>query len=527
MKTSTLAVVSLLVAAGSIPSHAGGCSFDSALRIGSGGFDVGFGVDLSETGDRLVAGAFSATATFGSGVLRTSNGIEDLFVAKYNHDGSPAWVVTTGAQDFDGANDAKLTADGGAVACGYFARTVQFGGASLTYVGGLDAWVGKIDASGQFEWVRAAGSANVEEARGVAVDPQGNIFIAGYFNATAAFAPGVSVTSNGNADVFLAKYSPQGDLLWVKSVGGTGFDSAEGLCVDAKGDAFVVGRFQNTVNLRPGAAGGVVTSVGSSDIFLAKFDGATGLVDWVRAAGSTSVDRGVGVGVDATGAAYIAGFFAGPMTIGGVNLTPQNNDDMFLAKFAADGAPLWAQRAATTVSYVQGLALDANANGDVAVAGYLGGTTTFGDAAFGPTAVLVSAGSFDAFVATFDSSGALRCAVRAGAGGVTADYGYGVAINEQGAVAATGEFGGVADFGDMTLSAAGQDAWLATIPAPASGLMGDLNGDGVVNFADLNIVLSAFGSTGVPGMTPGDANGDGVVNFADLNIVLSAFGSGG
>ncbi len=53
---------------------------------------------------------------------------------------------------------------------------------------------------------------------------------------------------------------------------------------------------------------------------------------------------------------------------------------------------------------------------------------------------------------------------------------------------------------------------------------GDANGDRVVNFADLNIVLSSFGTTGAPGSVPGDLNGDGSVNFADLNLVLSAFG---
>ncbi len=55
-------------------------------------------------------------------------------------------------------------------------------------------------------------------------------------------------------------------------------------------------------------------------------------------------------------------------------------------------------------------------------------------------------------------------------------------------------------------------------------LPGDLNGDGVVNFADLNIILSNFGASGAPGI-PGDANNDGLVNFADLNIVLSNFGA--
>jgi len=56
---------------------------------------------------------------------------------------------------------------------------------------------------------------------------------------------------------------------------------------------------------------------------------------------------------------------------------------------------------------------------------------------------------------------------------------------------------------------------------------GDANGDGVVDFADLNIVLNQFGLTGAPGELQGDLNGDGAVGFADLNIVLSNFGAGG
>jgi hypothetical protein len=347
--------------------------------------------------------------------------------------------------------------------------------------------------------------------------------MSGYFNGTADFAPGTTVTSAGNADIFLAKYSPTGDLLWVVRAGGTGFDSAEGMAVDASGGVFVVGRFQNTATFAPGVT---VTSNGSSDVFLAKFDAADGSLEWVRAAGSSGTDRGVGVGVDSTGAAYITGFFRNSITFGMTTLTAQNNDDMYLTKYDADGALQWAHRAGTSLNFVQGLALDANANGDLAVSGFFGGTADFGDAAFGMTEQLLSAGSFDAFIATFDSDGGLKCAVRAGSGGFNADYAYGVAINEADAVAACGEFSGTADFGDIILNGGAPDAWFATLPAPASDIPGDLNGDGVVDFTDLNIVLGAFGSTGVPGMTEGDVNGDGVVDFTDLNIVLGNFGAG-
>ncbi len=53
----------------------------------------------------------------------------------------------------------------------------------------------------------------------------------------------------------------------------------------------------------------------------------------------------------------------------------------------------------------------------------------------------------------------------------------------------------------------------------------DLDGDGAVNFADLNEVLSSFGASGQPGLVRGDANTDGATNFADLNLVLASFGA--
>jgi hypothetical protein len=62
---------------------------------------------------------------------------------------------------------------------------------------------------------------------------------------------------------------------------------------------------------------------------------------------------------------------------------------------------------------------------------------------------------------------------------------------------------------------------------PRNALEGDANGDGIVNFADLNLLLANFGLTGAPGSIPGDVNGDGAVNFADLNLVLTNFGETG
>jgi hypothetical protein len=86
-----------------------------------------------------------------------------------------------------------------------------------------------------------------------------------------------------------------------------------------------------------------------------------------------------------------------------------------------------------------------------------------------------------------------------------------------------GRLSGINDAGQIAFSCSlvggGTALFIAQLPNPCPG---DSNGDGVVNFADLNAVLSQFGQIG-PGLS-GDLNGDGVVNFGDLNLVLAAFG---
>ena len=72
-------------------------------------------------------------------------------------------------------------------------------------------------------------------------------------------------------------------------------------------------------------------------------------------------------------------------------------------------------------------------------------------------------------------------------------------------------------------NASGSSAFaLKIVGAVADPCPGDATGDDVVNFADLNAVLSAFGQSGPD--IPGDVSGDGVVNFEDLNLVLGSFG---
>ncbi len=169
-------------------------------------------------------------------------------------------------------------------------------------------------AHGQdFVWARAMGGTGVDGANGVAVDAGGNVYTAGVFQGTVDFDPGAgtfNLTAVGDFDIFVQKLDSDGNLVWARAMGGTGVDSANGVAVDASGNVYTAGSFQDTVDFDPGAGVVNLTSAGGNDIFVQKLDSAGNFV-WARAMGGTRSDRANAVAVDGSGNVYTAGSFQG------------------------------------------------------------------------------------------------------------------------------------------------------------------------------------------------------------------------
>ncbi len=154
-----------------------------------------------------------------------------------------------------------------------------------------------------------------------------------------------------------------------------------------------------------------------------------------------------------------------------------------------------------------------------------------GETAFFATLTGGGAGSADNFVLYAGAPGRLTPVLRTGwtielAPGVTKTI---AVIEDGGADRSAGTQDGkpniLNDLGQALLRLIFTDNTVAIVlfQLPHS-CPGDANGDGVIDFIDLNAVLSAFGTTGPPGYS-GDFNNDGSVDFLDLNAVLSFFGS--
>src|SRR5207248_6433805 len=93
--------------------------------------------------------------------------------------------------------------------------------------------------------------------------------------------------------------------------GTAGQTQGEAVTADAAGNLYVTGRFVGAVDLAPGSAVGVLTSLGGQDAFVAKYS-STGTLLWARSFGSAAGDDvGYDVKVDASGTVYATGTFFG------------------------------------------------------------------------------------------------------------------------------------------------------------------------------------------------------------------------
>src|SRR5690606_9636520 len=183
--------------------------------------------------------------------------------------------------------------------------------------------------------------------------------------------------------------------------------------------------------------GAVLTSAGWEDIFVASY-GRDGAHRWsLRAGGPGGFESGTGITVDGAGNVYVTGTFR-RATFGGPVLETEGAIDVFVASYTSDGVHRWSLRGGGPLDdFGTGVAVDPA--GNVYVSGLFQGTADFGGTA------LVSAGSADAFVASYTSTGSHRWSLRGG--GTSSDAALGVAVDARGNTVVTGRFQGTASFG--------------------------------------------------------------------------------
>ena len=251
------------------------------------------------------------------------------------------------------------------------------------YVSGLvfnapanqDAFINKWDANGNFIWARFfAGSSN-DASYAVAPDVDGNVYVSGSFSGTVAFDPGNSagtLTSAGLTDAFLVKFDGDGNFIWVKSVGGTSSEGGNGLTVDSHGNVYMTGSYSGTSDFDPGEVISNLTSVGSNDVFISKFD-SNGNFIWAKSMGGPSYDTAFDIVVNGTGDIFFTGYFSDTAdfdpSAGIHDLTSAGGNDLFINQLDGSGNLVWVKNAGGVLDDT-GVELALDGEGNVVVTGF-------------------------------------------------------------------------------------------------------------------------------------------------------------
>ncbi|MCO5275345.1 MAG: SBBP repeat-containing protein [Flavobacteriales bacterium] len=362
-----------------------------ARRAGGNSYDGARSIAVDGSGNSYVTGYYMGTAVFGTTTL-PSSGTQgsDLFITKLDGSGNFLWTLAAGSDgDDDSGNGISLDLNGDVYVTGNFHGSVSFGSTVLLSTGSYDAFIVKLDGDGNVLWATKAGGAEHDYGTAVATDAYGNSYVTGNFEGAATFGSQV-LPGAGNSDIFIAKLDVAGTFLWAVRAGGSSIDYGSDIAVDADGNSYVTGTFQQTATF-----GDTSFALGWGEInaFIAKLDDSGNFMWAVRAGGGDALQQGNSIALDPAGDPHVAGTFAGAGIFGDLTLTSHGINDAFITKLGQDGTFLWVKSiwgAQDGNAEAYGIAMEVN--GGAHVAGRFTDSATFG------TVVLASSGGYDAFI---------------------------------------------------------------------------------------------------------------------------------
>jgi hypothetical protein len=272
------------------------------------------------------------------------------------------------------------------------------------------------------EWVKAFSGMNQEVGKSIAYDGLGNSYIAGYFTGSTDFDPGINslnVNVIGLQDIFVSKLDVNGNLVWVKTIGGLGNDIANAIALDSDGDIYITGFFRNTVDFDPGTGMNYLTSATtfSQDIFLLKLD-SSGNHIWSKSFGGSgyydslnnlydAVSNAYALAIDLSKNVYITGSFLGNIdfdpNIGIYNMASSSVSNIFVSKLNCGGDFVWAKRIGENKHGDEAYSITSDHVSNIYLSGVFADTCDFDPGVNNYS--LISESLTSAFVLKLDSSG--------------------------------------------------------------------------------------------------------------------------
>jgi len=353
---------------------------EKAEQIGTAGVDYLFSSSVDADGNLYVGGGTD-------GSLAGQNlGARDAWLSKYDSNGNQLW-----SKQF-GTDKAELVFDIATHGSNVYVTgntTGELG--DNTNQGGVDVYLAKYDSDGNQEWIQQFGSLTFEDYTSVTTDTSGNIYLSGHTIGSLGgdaknFGQVLGQGVDGGApstDPYVFKFDSDGNELWRTQLGTVTLDDTWGLAIDQDGNVFLGG------NTKGDFGGKNASSAGEYDTWLVKLN-QHGEEEWVKQFGIPDYDFLWDIETDSMGNLYVTGW-----TLGDLAGENAGSYDAWLAKYDTNGNQLWIKQFGTTgddAPFTDGIEIDSNDN--IFLTGY-----TDGDLGG------VNAGSYDAWVAKYDTDG--------------------------------------------------------------------------------------------------------------------------
>ncbi len=313
--------------------------------ICAGGMDSEYIEDIATDGQGniYITGSFSSDTLGIDGIdlVRTDTAEAQLFIFKFNASGTALWGRSaTNGKRVEGLG---IAIDSGAtdlyITGIYEQNNLDLGGNVLTNGGEEDVFLAKYTTGGQIVWAEKGGGSSAETVGGIAVNDQ-TIVITGAFGSSSCSFGSKTLNRKGLYDFFLVAYDENGDPLWAETSTSGGFGSGADVAVNESDEVWILGNFASD-SFQVGTDW--LVSGGEEDIFLAKYD-AAGTPQWGVSAGGEGNERASSLDIDEHGFAFCAGVINEfPVLFDFFEVNSQGLDDPFLAKYDPAGNIRWVQ----------------------------------------------------------------------------------------------------------------------------------------------------------------------------------------
>ena len=291
----------------------------------SNSFAIAYSIAINSNDEIYVDGMFEDSLTIGNNtILHNLPFIHSVFIAKYDDLGN--LIGARKISGLDCVHSGFIHIDN---AGNYYVNGLVFDNAdfidTIIYNSNGFNYFAKYDNNDNFLWVKQSQGTFFNS---ISTDNDYNIYLSGLFYGSVTIE-NQNLVSNGNSDIFIAKYTPTGNFVWVKQAGSNNDDDCLTMCNTLNNEFFIGGNFKDTAFFNNDS----IVSIGNSDMYIAKFD-SSGNFFFAKSFGSINIDNCSSVAFSNSEKLYATGTYNNMLFWENDSLPGYGNDDIFLAQMS-------------------------------------------------------------------------------------------------------------------------------------------------------------------------------------------------